>query len=77
MFDDLNRATYCCVKVGPHFLPVYHPGTMMFSSAMKFGSPLNIRNQNCLALENMAAFLLSIFMCHISGTYNELCKVGG
>ena len=75
--DDQNRVTYCCVKLGPHMLPVYQPGTIMFASAIKFGSALNIRNQNCTVLETQAAFFLARFMCFLSGTYSMLCSKEG
>jgi hypothetical protein len=40
--DEFNRANFCYVVIGPYKLPVYQPGSVMFISAVKENSLLNI-----------------------------------
>jgi len=44
--DEYGRITFFKLKLGPHIVPIYQPGTPMFESAVKKDSKLAVHHNN-------------------------------
>lgn len=79
--DYLGRVTYFYCLLGNMKIPIYQPGTVMFESAVKSGSSLEIvhggSQQNGAILGNGCALFLIKFMTNLIQNYENQCKNQG
>lgn len=80
LVDRYGRSTYFYCKLGNQVIPIYQPGTIMFESAVKGDSKLNVTaggsQQNGPLLGNGCATFLARFHCNLIATYQRICAVG-